>query len=322
MPKFIQKCLLCGGMISMFQERLYDTRFGVYGLFDVYKCKVCGLVQLNLSLNKSQLSNLYENYYNFCGSKDELYTKLRRTFLESILYRFWIALDGDICFHSRKGNSRLLDIGCNEGRGLNIYKKNGFSVEGLEINKRAASVARKRGFRVYTVSLASFRPEELYDVVVLSHVLEHSTNPKEMLLHISRILKPHGEIWISTPNIKSWQKDIFGRYWINWHIPFHITFFSSATLKHLLKDVGFKVKKIKYFSPSLWVSQSIISLLFAESGKTNFTQRSPILLGTIMIFIRFLVFPMLWFGNLLGCGDCIVVDACKETDATFKENLQ
>jgi len=96
--------------------------------------------------------------------------------------------------------------------------------------------AGKRGFRVFTDSLETFHPEQLYDVVILSHVLEHSLKPKEMLTHVARILNPDGEVWISCPNIKSWQQDIFGRYWINWHVPFHITFFSAATLKFLLND--------------------------------------------------------------------------------------
>ena len=126
-----------------------------------------------------------------------------------------MAIDGDICFHSRRGSGRLLDIGCNEGQGLQIYKQNGFMAEGLELNERTAAEARKRGFRVFTDSLETFHPEQLYDVVVLSQVLEHSVNPKEMLTHVARILKLDGQVWISCPNVENWQRDVFGRYWLN-----------------------------------------------------------------------------------------------------------
>ena len=54
-----------------------------------------------------------------------------------------MGLDGDISFYSKHGKGRLLDIGCNEGRGLPIYKTNGFVVEGLEVNELAAAKARK-----------------------------------------------------------------------------------------------------------------------------------------------------------------------------------
>ena len=225
-----------------------------------------------------------------------------------------MAIDGDICFHSRRGNGRLLDIGCNEGQGLQIYKQNGFMAEGLELNDRAASEAGKRGFRVFTDSLEAFQPEQLYDVVVLSHVLEHSLNPKEMLTHVARILKPDGQVWISCPNIESWQQNIFGRYWINWHVPFHVTFFSAATLRCLLNDTEFEVIKTKYASPGLWVAQSIIASLFAKKGRKNYAQRSPILLGSLILFVRFVFFPFLWLGNLLGRGDCIAIEARKKTN--------
>jgi len=67
-----------------------------------------------------------------------------------------MALDGDISFHSRRGQGRLLDVGCNKGRGLLIYQHNGFSPEGLELNEKAAQDARKAGFTVHTQTLEEF----------------------------------------------------------------------------------------------------------------------------------------------------------------------
>jgi 2-polyprenyl-3-methyl-5-hydroxy-6-metoxy-1,4-benzoquinol methylase len=310
--KVMKDCLFCMEKLSKYKEGIYDTRFGVEGSFDIFKCNACGLVQLWPYPMNYELKSLYETYYNFGGNKKGLYTKLRRLFFESEIYRIWMAIDGDICFHSRRRNGLLLDIGCNEGQGLQIYKKNGFIAEGLEINVRAASEARKRGFWVFTDSLEAFRPERLYDVVVLSHVLEHSVNPIEMLTHVSRILNSDGQVWISCPNVESWQRNTFGRYWINWHVPFHITFFSATTLKSLLNNTGFEVIKIKYATPGLWIAQSIIATLFAKKGKKNYVQRSPILLGFLMFFVRFTFFPLLWLGNLLGRGDCLTIEAQKK----------
>ena len=45
-----------------------------------------------------------------------------------------LILEGDFSFHRPKGTGRLVDIGCNEGRGLKIYSRNGFQAEGLELN--------------------------------------------------------------------------------------------------------------------------------------------------------------------------------------------
>lgn len=307
----IENCIFCGCSVSLFKNGLYDTRFGVPGAFAIYKCDNCGLVQIGSNLEESELKSLYETYYNFGGSKKNQYTTLRSRFLKSFFYRLWMLIDGDICFHSRRGRGLLLDVGCNEGQGLQIYQQNGFIAEGLELNERAASEAEKAGFRVFTEPLETFKPERQYDIVVLSHVLEHFSNPKQMLLHVNRILQTQGRLWISVPNLRSWQRDLFGRYWINWHIPFHITFLSATTLKALVNSAGFETTQVIYASPSIWTAQSFIAALFAKKAKKNLAQRSPALLVSLMLFSRFCFSPFFWRGNLLGRGDCLAIEARK-----------
>jgi SAM-dependent methyltransferase len=304
-------CILCSDELSIFRKEIYDTRFGIEGVYDVGRCNNCGLIQLKSSPAYSELKKLYEEYYNFGGGKKGLYIRISTAFFTSLLYRIWIAIDGDICFYSRSGTGRLLDLGCNEGRGLLIYKKNGFKAEGLELNEVAAEEARSKGFRVFTIPLEEFDPEYQYDVVVLSHVFEHSLEPDKMLKHVARFLKPSGQVWISCPNIKSWLRIIFGRFWINWHVPFHITFFSAVTLKNLLNKNGFEVTKTRFVTPALWIAQSIIAFLFGKRGIQCGAQHSAILLGSLMLLTRFLFFPLLWLGNMAGRGDCLAIEARK-----------
>ncbi|MCK5235855.1 MAG: class I SAM-dependent methyltransferase, partial [Deltaproteobacteria bacterium] len=185
----------------------------------------------------------------------------------SRLYQWWLALDGDVSFHGFKGSGRLLDIGCNEGRGLRIYESNGFYAEGLELNEKAAAEARARGFKVHADMLEEFLPEQSYDTVVMSNVLEHSLQPKEMLKHATRILKPGGQIWVSCPNVDSWLRVLFGRAWINWHVPFHIVHFSEDTLRDMLEDSGFMDITIRQETPAHWFAQSAIAYLFARKGQ-------------------------------------------------------
>ncbi len=134
-------------------------------------------------------------------------------------------------FTCRGARGRLLDLGCNEGRGLSLYAANGFAAEGLEINETAAALARQRGFTVYTGTLEEFQPVEPYAVVVLSNVLEHSPDPVAMLAQVRRLLQPGGEVWISCPNAESLWRRVFGRGWVNWHVPYHLWHFSPRTLE-------------------------------------------------------------------------------------------
>jgi SAM-dependent methyltransferase len=306
-----ERCILCGSVQERILNGLTDTRFGTSGSYEVHRCRDCGLERTWPVPSLAELKTLYEAQYNFGGETGTPYTKLRERFLMSYLYRLWIRLDGDISFHSRCGSGRLLDIGCNEGRGLQIYRSNGFQAEGLELNELAAAQARNAGFNVHTCLLGDYTPVAPYDVAVLSNVLEHSLNPRQMLRDVHRILTNGGKVWISCPSSQSWLSKIFGSSWINWHVPFHIFHFSPKTLRKLLADAGYTRIEICQITPSLWVAQSFIAYCFAKKGSKTRQLRNPFLTVFLMLFARFLLFPALWLGNRIGCGDCLLAVAAK-----------
>jgi len=304
-------CLACHTSLEKGVEGVFDTRFGINTPYIISKCESCNLEQTTPLPNQDELNALYENYYNFGGERNTRYTQLRAIFINSFMYRIWLAIDGDISFQTMGGSGKLLDVGCNEGRGLEFFQSHGFSAEGLELNNKAAEVARNKGFKVYGSTLERFFSENKYDVVVLSNVLEHSLNPGEMLQHIHRILNTNGQIWISCPNSQSWLRFAFGRYWINWHVPFHIVHFSSNTLKEVLTKSQFEIVEMRQVTPALWVAHSIIARLFAKPGQPTTQLRSAALVAALILLIRGLFFPLLWLGNLFKRGDCLVVVARK-----------
>jgi SAM-dependent methyltransferase len=310
-------CVICAGERQPSLRKLFDTRFGVDGDYEVQRCTECGLEQLSPVPTAEHLKDLYQRYYNFGGDHDTAYTRLRDWFFTSPLHRLWAVLDGDISFYTRKGRGRLLDIGCNEGRGLDIYAQNGYEVEGLELNEMAAAVARRRGFAVHTAMLKRFVPANLFDVVVLSNVLEHSPDPTQMLADVRRILKPGGEVWVSCPNSRSWLRSCFGPHWINWHVPFHIVHFSSTTLHGILRRTGFANIRTRQITPSLWVASSAIVRVFARRGRPTRQLRNPFLVAALMFIARLVLFPLLVLGNRLGRGDCLLAVATKEEGAVM-----
>jgi SAM-dependent methyltransferase len=310
-PQRKSACLLCGGILTVLLPGVSDTRFGIGGSYDIFQCTACGLEQTYPAPSPDELKALYERHYNFGGERDTAYTRIREWFHFSPVYLLWLLLDGDISFHRPKGVGRLLDIGCNEGRGLKMYSRNGFQAEGLELNETAAHVAREKGFTVHTCLLEEFQPCDLYDVVVLSNVLEHSLNPREMLAAVRRILKNNGQVWISCPNNQSWQRKIFGRNWTNWHVPFHIVHFYSLTLKRVLLESGFTKVEINQITPALWVASNLILSVFARPNRVTKELRNALLLMSLMLFVRSLFFPILWIGNLFERGDCLIAVARK-----------
>ena len=304
-------CLVCGSLTARSVQGLFDTRFGIAGRFAVQCCARCDLEQIWPLPEPDHLKHLYERFYNFSGERGTLYLSLRERFFSSLLYRLWIRLDGDISFHARRGSGRLLDIGCNEGRTLKNYARNGFAAEGTELNENAAALARAAGFRVFTGQLEDFAPAELFDVAVLSNVLEHALDPKAMLAAVRRLLKPGGQLWISCPNRRSWLRSLFGPWWINWHAPFHISHFSGGALGTLLQECGFLPTETKQITPALWVVSSLVARVFARAGRPTRQLRNPFLMAALIITFRLLLLPLLYWGNRAGRGDCLTTVAVK-----------
>ncbi|MFI5354965.1 MAG: class I SAM-dependent methyltransferase [Desulfobaccales bacterium] len=307
-----RECWFCGQGCRIGLESLTDDRFGAPGTYDIMKCPGCGLEQTWPRPAEPEMKALYEKFYNAGVEPGGTYQSWRERFLASGVYRLWLQWDGDISFHLPRGRGRLLDLGCNEGRGLSRYAANGFVAEGLEINEAAAALARQRGFTVYTGTLAEFQPVAPYDVVVLSNVLEHSTDPVAMLAQVRRLLQPGGEVWISCPNAESLWRRVFGRGWVNWHVPYHLWHFSPRTLEGVLERAGFRLTALKTFTPALWLAQSFCISRGSGSGRVSRLLRSAPVVAGLMLTARLLVLPFLSRDNRRLRGDCLVATARPE----------
>jgi SAM-dependent methyltransferase len=302
-------CSRCGHEAEPVVDGLFDDRFGAPGTYAVLKCSACGLEQTWPRPSEIELQELYEQYYNTGVAPHSAYQRLREDFYASGLYRLWLRWDGDLAFHGRRGRGRLLDVGCNEGRGLSLYAANGFAAEGLEINSRAAAVARRRGFSVHHMGLAEFHPAAPYDVVVLANVLEHAWDPGATLREVRRLVRPAGEVWISCPNAASLWRRVFGRAWVNWHVPYHLWHFSPATLSGVLEAAGFKITALETFTPALWLTQSLCVSLGSRAGDRNRVLRSIPVVAGLMLLGRTLVLPFFRHLDRNRTGDCLVVTA-------------
>lgn len=305
-----EACLFCGAPTRAYLEGVVDNRFGSPGSHRVLACDACGGRQTSPRPDGPTLKALYEAHYNYGGKTDGAYSAAREKFLFSPFYRLLLAVDGDISFHGRTGSGRLLDIGCNEGRGLELYRRNGFAADGLELNANAARVARARGFTVHETLIEDFAPPAPYDVAVLSNVLEHALDPRDMLRHVKRVLKPGGEVWISLPNVDSALAARYRAAWVNWHVPFHIVHFSQARLHRLLAEEGFAIRESTAITPALWVAQSWIANRWrGDMAAVVRLQRKAPLVAAAMLVARGLLFPLLAFWNRTGRGDCLIVRA-------------
>ena len=98
----------------------------------------------------------------------------------------------------------ILAVGCGFGDRLKIMRCEGFSAAGVDINRRAVQANRDNGFRCFLPDEFD-RTEGLYDVVLMSHIIEHVT-PGELLEfmdHYLDRLKIGGHLIVMTPTLWS-----------------------------------------------------------------------------------------------------------------------
>ena len=160
---------------------------------------------------------------------------------------------------------RLLDVGCGNGEFLSNAMTCGWQVLGLEPDPKAAEAAQKRGVPVHIGGLDSLDGEaELFDVISMSHVVEHLHDPIQALHDCRRLLRPGGSLWLETPNIDSLGHTVFGRSWRGVEAPRHLVLFSPPALQSALDAAGFvALKNMRSPSPRRWVFER--SLAIAEA---------------------------------------------------------
>jgi 2-polyprenyl-3-methyl-5-hydroxy-6-metoxy-1,4-benzoquinol methylase len=122
------------------------------------------------------------------------------------------------------GNRRMLDLGCGGGSYLEVMARLGWDVCGIERSPTAASRAAERVGRE-RVNLGSIEDLDRgltnFDLINLSHVLEHLTEPRSALRAIHTRLATHGKLRIIVPDASGLVARVFSRYWFGLDVPRH-----------------------------------------------------------------------------------------------------
>jgi SAM-dependent methyltransferase len=101
-----------------------------------------------------------------------------------------------------------------------------------------------------------------FDVVHMSHVLEHCIDPRKALAEARSLLAPNGTLVIEVPNNEDAD---FGPTWPWADVPRHLNFFTRQSLTGLLASEGLRVTAThfvgfsRHYHPRWWQMQSDIS---------------------------------------------------------------
>ena len=206
------------------------------------KCSSCSLVFQNPQPEAAELGGRYDDeYFNYEIANEESFFRLMRLGLSDV--RFF---DYEKRMKSLQAAEPLsfLDIGCATGALLRFMRERSWTVKGIEICARSADYGRRtHGLDIFTGTIeAAEIPDNSFDVIHSSHLVEHLTEPALFFREAARILKPGGVIVTVTPDVSGFQAKLFGYGWRS-AIADHMFLFSKRTLRKMLVKNGFIIEK-------------------------------------------------------------------------------
>ena len=254
-----ETCPLCDAADLRREVQMGDLLQGKPGRFRLDRCRACGHVFQNPRLSFAGLDFYYKDFYDGLGGDE----------IEAI---FGASL---VQYHQRAESvqavttpSKWLDVGGGHGHLCRILKDRlpGARFDGLDLSESIEDAERRgwvdRGYR----GLFPEKAEELrgqYDVVSMSHYLEHTREPEAEIEAAEKTLSEGGILMIEVPDPDCPLRRLLGRLWLPYFQPQHQHLVSTKNLEGLLRKHG--------FTPLAW-----------HRGRAH--QRIDILAATILFF--------------------------------------
>jgi len=172
-----------------------------------------------------------------------------------------------------------------------------------------------------------------FDAVCLWHVFEHLPQPRKTLEIVGSIVKPSGFLFLSMPNIQSWQARLFRGRWLHLDPLRHLVFFSPEGLVRVLGEQGFQLCRRTTFSLEqnvFGIQQSLLNCLCRKrellfellKGNYSYTDGYPKRLLRLQQLFALLTSPLFVLAavleSLFGAGGTMEM-VFRKTDRTLFE---
>lgn len=148
-----------------------------------------------------------------------------------------------------QGARKALEIGCGDGDRMRTFGPFVDHCSGVEPDPRAVNVARGRGLDVHAGTAEELPDpvrQETYDLIVFSHVLEHTLDPVRALRNAADLLAPGALLSCEVPNNECRGMQRMGQAWRWLDAPRHLNFFTEASLRACAQAAGLQVETVLY----------------------------------------------------------------------------
>ncbi len=207
----LSACPICRSGHPAISWRIPDRYYDFPGAFEVARCGNCSSIWLTDP--PDDLSPWYPpSYYAHSAEGDGRLVRARRAALgvraalsrkSGLLRSIAPSLfDVDSYLVGGRRAGTVLDIGCGAGKALDIYRSAGWTTVGAEISESAVLLAREHGHDVVCCDAAvTALPAGPFEVVRVAHVIEHTSDPINLVQRAAAELADGGVLYVEIPNI-------------------------------------------------------------------------------------------------------------------------
>lgn len=282
--------------------------------FKVVQCQICGLIYINPRPSEDEIAKFYPDTYSWRETltAESKFTKMIRKLEKIYRYHLLHYETSKLVKVAKRKTGRLLDVGCGTGDRLDIFRRLGFDVYGVEISQSAEYAKKHLGLNVTQGDLfkAAF-PDSFFDIITLHNVLEHTHNPQKVIAELNRIIKKDGIVAIQVPNTNCIQYKLFQKRWAAVDVPRDLYYFSIPLLKKILSKENFAITNIDHLN-SWWHPPTLVITLFPnldpqKAWAKEKVKGSPVLKRLLWIFWTLSLSPLTMLESLMGRGAIITV---------------
>ncbi|MFN3197201.1 MAG: methyltransferase domain-containing protein [Bradymonadia bacterium] len=234
-------CPMCGAQALSPHVHVGDLYQSKPGTFTLDRCGGCGHVFQNPALTLEGLDFYYRDFYDGLGG---------RTLEALFAAGFQPYVDRAALVRSQLGEDReslrWLDVGCGHGHFCAHTQPMmpHVTFDGLDLGEAVEEATRRRwintGLRGLFPELAPTF-DAPYDVVSMSHYLEHTLDPRAELQAAATALVEGGLLFIEVPDPQCTMAHRLGRWWMPWLQPQHLHLMPMGVLEQRLTEAGFEV---------------------------------------------------------------------------------